>query len=262
MADPWMAERLRFAAQAAAAERAVYNDYWARLTSWLVEVIRAVLQPGRVDPYGVYAVAPEWARHAQEHVYGPVRDAAAAAWRDVTGTDWDYEQPPKVAAYLATVHNRMVRTPDEVFDVIASEVAGGAADGESIPEIADRIRSTLDTTGTENWPGRATTVARTETLGALNSARDEAFEEIAIDLGGEFERMWLATIDDRTRPTHRAADRQRRPMGQPFDVGGFSLSRPGDPFGPPQEIINCRCTELLLRRNESVDLSNRQYRGD
>jgi hypothetical protein len=30
-------------------------------------------------------------------------------------------------------------------------------------------------------------------------------------------------------------------MDEPFTVGGASLMYPGDPAGPAEEVINCRC---------------------
>ncbi len=51
----------------------------------------------------------------------------------------------------------------------------------------------------------------------------------------------MAAEDARTRPDHVAADGQRAGMDDPFTVGGAKLSRPGDPEGPPKQIINCRC---------------------
>jgi uncharacterized protein with gpF-like domain len=70
-----------------------------------------------------------------------------------------------------------------------------------------------------------------------------------------------STDDSRTRETHRLADGQRVALGQPFIVGGFELAFPGDPDGPPQEVIQCRCTMLLVEPGETVDMSNRQYRS-
>jgi 2'-5' RNA ligase len=55
-------------------------------------------------------------------------------------------------------------------------------------------------------------------------------------------KTWLATNDPRTRPTHRAADGQTVPLLDAFVVGGFPLMVPGDPIGPPGEIIGCRCS--------------------
>jgi len=169
-----------------------------------------------------------------------------------------------VSAYLAAVQNRMVRTPDEVFDVVASQVSRGAAAGESIPQIADRVHDVLDTTGTELWQNRAVVVARTETIGALNGGRSDAYVAVADAIGGPFEQAWLATLDPRTRPAHRAADirgelAQRVPVGTPFVVGGEHLMHPGDPAGSAANVIQCRCSTLLLRPGEDVDLSNRQF---
>jgi uncharacterized protein with gpF-like domain len=100
------------------------------------------------------------------------------------------------------------------------------------------------------------------TIGALNASRTDAFAAVAeADPGTEYERIWLSTSDSRTRSTHRAVDGQRVALSSPFIVGGFPLAFPGDPTGPPQEIIQCRCVSLLVEKGESVDLSNRQMRG-
>ena len=55
------------------------------------------------------------------------------------------------------------------------------------------------------------------------------------------EREWIAAEDDRTRKSHTAADGQRRAAGEPFDIGGAKLMFPGNPAGPPEEVIACRC---------------------
>lgn len=51
-----------------------------------------------------------------------------------------------------------------------------------------------------------------------------------------------STPDARTRETHRDADGQRVRVGEPFTVGDAKLDYPGDPVGPPGEVINCRCS--------------------
>jgi uncharacterized protein with gpF-like domain len=104
-------------------------------------------------------------------------------------------------------------------------------------------------------------VARTETIGALNAGRADAFRVVAADSDEDLYTMWLATDDARTRHTHNEAEGQRVPVGSPFIVGGFELRFPGDPLGPPQEVIQCRCTMLLVDADENVDRSNRQMRG-
>ena len=264
--DPWLPHRLRALAVIAPAERDVYDSYWARLSAWLVTVARSVLRPGRApDPIGVYAAAPAWAEDIADFADSTVRDVMGRAYADVMGPDWEFDSRPAVAAHLAQVRNRMVRTPDEVFDLVASHVAEGAALGESIPDIAERVETILSATETETWHNRATVVARTETMGAVNAARDDSWGALAAELTGEgtprvFERVWLATDDQRTRDSHRQAEGQRRRLGVPFTVGGVPLMHPGDPAGPAGEVIQCRCTTVLLERGEPFDLTARQTR--
>lgn len=54
-------------------------------------------------------------------------------------------------------------------------------------------------------------------------------------------KTWTAHHDEKTRLTHRIADGQQIPLGEAFNVGGFPLRFPRDPFGPPGEVMNCRC---------------------
>jgi hypothetical protein len=100
-------------------------------------------------------------------------------------------------------------------------------------------------------------------MGAMNAGRIGAFKAVAQELGEPMDKSWLATMvgaaAETTRPTHRAADGQRVPLDQPFIVGGVEMDRPGDPSAPINEVANCRCTLLLLRPGELVDLSNRQF---
>lgn len=95
------------------------------------------------------------------------------------------------------------------------------------------------------WGGRSVLITRTEQTSAWNYG---AFQALA-DEGVEFKR-WLATKDDRTRDTHLEADGQVAPIGTPFTVGGYSLMFPGDPAAPPEEICNCRCTQVSATRSE------------
>lgn len=258
--DPWLPARLRHIEQVTEAEAEMYQEYWARLTSWLITVHRAVLRGVRPDANAVWSRAPEWAQAMASFVQGPVKHVFGLAFEGLFGEGYHFDSRPATQHHLAVVHNRMVRTSDEVFDLIAGEIGEGAGLGESIPDLAARVDRVLDTTETENWRNRATVVARTETLGALNAGRGDAFNAVSQELHDpHFEEMWLSTDDTRTRPSHVEADGQRVPLGQPFTVGGHSLARPGDPLGPASEVIQCRCTTLLLRPGENVDLSNRQF---
>lgn len=89
---------------------------------------------------------------------------------------------------------------------------------------------------------RARMIARTEIGAAQNAALLMSAEE----RGDPVRRQWLAIEDDRTRSTHATADGQTIGPGEKFKVGLAMLDHPGDPTGPLREIINCRCTMLLL----------------
>jgi hypothetical protein len=261
--DPWLPERLDARLEVARTERDIRRVVWAELSGWLVETARAVMRGGqRPNPDAVWARVPAWREAVDLIVSGEIRKALGLAFRKVLGEAYPWDQRVRATAYLGEVRNRLVRVPEEVFDLIAHQVATGVNLGEGIPELRARIDTVMSTTGSERWPNRATVIARTEAIGALNAGRAEAFRAVSEeDPDQPLERVWLATDDSRTRETHLLADGQRVPLTAPFMVGGFELAFPGDPSGPPQEVIQCRCTMLLVEPGEVVDMSNRQMRA-
>ena len=118
--------------------------------------------------------------------------------------------------------------------------------GESIPRMARRIAREM---GERN--NRATIrYARTAVTGAQNAGRVDAYRR-AENMGIELEQEWLATLDGRTRHSHRQMDGQHVKVGEKFSNG---CRFPGDPSGPGWEIWNCRCT--LVPRVKGVDQSD------
>lgn len=261
--DPWLPARLDARLEAAEVERDIRASIWAALSEWLVALERRLLRSGAsIDLAAVWSMEPRWRELVDLIVQGEIFQAVALAFRKIFGPDYPVDQRPAVNRYLTEVRNRLVRVPDEAYDLVAGQVAAGANLGESIPKLAGRVDNVLSTTGSERWPNRATVIARTETIGALNAGKMDAYKAIAEDdPDTQYEVIWLATDDRRTRKTHDEADGQRVPLGSPFIVGGFPLAFPGDPTGPPQEVIQCRCTPLLVEAGEVVDRSNRQMRG-
>ena len=61
----------------------------------------------------------------------------------------------------------------------------------------------------------------------------------AEDMGLDIGKVWMATLDNRTRDSHAKLDGKTVGLYDRFDNG---LDRPRDPDGEPAEICNCRCT--------------------
>lgn len=261
--DPWAPTRLETLLGITAAEAAVFAAVIAGLGLWLGDVVRRVLGTGgdRPDPLGVTSAAPEWRLIVRRIVEDTIAPQMGRMYMELLGDEVSWRRRAFVQSYLSEVVNRLTGVPDEVFQLVTRELEIGINSGDSIPQLRDRVDQVLSMTATPRWENRATVIARTETIGALNAARKDSFDIFAEDTGAELEKMWLATDDRRTRPTHNIADNQRQPLTSPFIVGGFPMMFPGDPTGPPQETIQCRCTMILLAPGENVDLSARQMRS-
>lgn len=89
------------------------------------------------------------------------------------------------------------------------------------------------------WQVRSERIARTESTGAYNAGAEDAYRR-----EGAGVHVWIATADDRTREEHLDAHGQCVTLDEPFSVGGVPLQFPGDPAGPAELVINCRCTTI------------------
>jgi hypothetical protein len=120
---------------------------------------------------------------------------------------------------------------------IRAVIAQARTDGVGVSELATRIRAQVfaDTITT----ARATTIARTETVGALNEGA-----MLKARQGGVFRsKQWVSQRDGRVRPSHRAAESAGWiPIEQPYNNG---LDYPHAPGAPADEVINCRCSQMF-----------------
>ena len=257
--DSSLPARLRALAVISEGEQTVGRAWFRSLTRFLDRVRPAVRSdgPGRVSDSQVF-----WTDEINVNVIPRIRDVLTDAWRRVTG-EGNPRTDPYVAEYLNEAGNRLVRLPDEVYSLIVAEIERGVREGSDIPTVTEAVDRILTATGSERWPNRARTVARTETMGAVNAGvfRSAQLEAEARGDVAPF-KVWLSTEDARTRPTHVVADKQRTLLSEPFRVGGANLLFPGDPVGPAQEVINCRCTILPVVLGETLDWTNRGYRGE
>lgn len=119
---------------------------------------------------------------------------------------------------------------------LTSAVMQGVLQGESIPQIANRLQSVA-------FMGRNAAIrnARTYTTAAENKGRLDSYERVE-KYGIQTNKMWIATLDDRTRMEHRHLDGMSVKPDEDFKVDEYTISFPGDPSAEPEMFYNCRCT--------------------
>lgn len=124
---------------------------------------------------------------------------------------------------------------------IRSEITRGLAANDTYESIAQSI--SLFT----NAPlKRARTIVRTEGH-RIQQASTEDARQAAKKRGCDILKVWDATMDGETRPTHRKLDGQIRETDELFEMDGKKAKYPGE-FGRPEEDCNCRCTANSIPR--------------
>lgn len=92
---------------------------------------------------------------------------------------------------------------------------------------------------------RSEVIGRTEALRSVNQANNLAFQQ-AIESGtldeNDLIKTWHTSGLPNIRDSHELTNGQEVPFNQPFVTGaGNLLMFPGDPNGPAEEVIQCRC---------------------
>lgn len=140
---------------------------------------------------------------------------------------------------------------------IQSVMTQSILQGESIPQIAKRLATAV---GDSN---RASAVrnARTMTTGAENAGRVDSYRR-ASKMGIKIKQVWVATLDSRTRHSHRELDGEEIEVEEDGKDAYFSngCRFPGDPQGDPSEVYNCRCT-LIADVGQSFDVRDLDSRN-
>lgn len=199
---------------------------------------------GMPDPSGIYQTQDTWT-DAQPTILTTIGQIAMGAWSEAS------DVPPVsrhafVVAQLAQTENFLVRIPDEVYNLVFAEINDSVNAGRSVPETAQAVDAVLSVTGSERWANRARVIATTETTRAYGAGTTAAGLEQSRVTGRVLRKRWRTEHDDRVRASHRAVDNVTIPLYQLFDVGGWPMLYPGDPMGPADEVVNCRCDLVIV----------------
>lgn len=111
----------------------------------------------------------------------------------------------------------------------------GENDPATVPFV-DSVTAAID--ATEPDPDDAAQSERVSLVfatAAVNAAAVAA-------AGPDTELTWVTMLDDRVREMHQPLHGETISAGGTWNVGGFPLHYPGEPVGPPEVWINCRCT--------------------
>lgn len=219
-----------------------------QLSSTLGQVSQAMTEANQVAMAALGGKLPEvYAENANYSAFWVCKETGLAVGFDLVDTD--------TVQHMLTAGEALFMAPgvnvakDKLWNrkLMASQLTQGVLLGESIPKMARRVQRV---TGS-NYAAAVRT-ARTAVTGAENAGRVHSYKR-AKDMGIKLQKEWLATLDGRTRHSHRQLDGQKIPNeeGAKFDNG---CRYPGDPQGRYEEICNCRCT--LVAAIEGVDASD------
>jgi HK97 family phage portal protein len=159
----------------------------------------------------------------------------------------DFKLPPEDAITFLGKRQKEIESINETtFEELKSSLTDALETGETYGQMVDRVKTVFQ----DASDFRAERVATTETTIAVNSGRFNAMELAEVDLKG-----WKAANLDNVRASHLRAEQDYVdgiPLDQAFRVGGFELMHPGDPSGPPGEVINCRCFTFAILKGKSA----------
>lgn len=192
---------------------------------------------------------------AWEESFGPlIGEAVDTGGEDLSGAmgvDWDLRNPQVALAVKRRAKDLASSVGRTTADHITEAMSLAFDAGMSMSEMADLVASTAF--GDSMTANRARTIARTESIGALNEGEYRAAKLSNVIATKE----WLSQGDDRVRESHAEVDGEEVGLDETFSNG---LMHPGDQDGDPEEVINCRCG--VLYHGDSGDVDDDLADGD
>lgn len=119
---------------------------------------------------------------------------------------------------------------------IQAEILQGLLQGDSIPKMAERLRTVTDMNRKSSLRNARTMVTGSENKGRIESMRT------AIKKGIKVRKRWIATNDKRTRDWHAELQGKIEDVEKPFENSVGKIMFPGDPSAHPANVYNCRCS--------------------
>lgn len=137
-----------------------------------------------------------------------------------------------------------------------SKILQGLQSGSSVDDMAEAMKTVIG-----NNQSSAIRNTRTMVTSAENNGRLDSYKNLASQ-GVVLKKEWIATPDDRTRPTHLALDGEQIDLDDVFSNG---CRFPGDSKGPAEEVWMCRCTmgtHIIGFKRADGSISKVEYNRD
>jgi hypothetical protein len=166
------------------------------------------------------------------------------AWADVgqQGGAWLYDDfddsDLQDALLTAAILKALKDRAKGISDTTRARLINGLDGGQDVQDLYDHWLGDDDS----QEESRSDSLAWDLTVGAWAAGLLLAGGQ-AQQAGHDVTRTWVTVGDGKVREEHAAAEGQTIGVDDAYDVGGESLSYPGDPAGSAALTANCRCGE-------------------
>lgn len=240
----WLLEREE--ATAALVRQALVGIVTAALDRFVASIAPSTLTASGEGDLGAFDPIPDqWVTVVREELVDQFGETYAAgqvtAWlglpyepSEQMAKAWQATVNENAQSYLDNATNRLAHTGESTWRLVRGQVSNSMREGFTIDSLRDKVQQV-----TAFAASRAEVIARTETVGAY--VQGDMAGNRALGANGPIEKVWRATMDQRTRESHAMTEGQVRKLDEPFDVGGTPMDSPHDPSAPPGEVVQCRC---------------------
>ncbi len=206
------------------------DDAWADLLSIdLTGDVRGIID--RVDD--ILGQTIDWPAQdrAIQSALRPVWHSAYDAGAKLAADTYQIgiQQPALSRQALASGASRIKGINETTRAALAKSIADGISAGDGRQQLIDRVQQAMPGVSS----GRAGVIAANEVHTSLMSGNFDTLKA-----AGYQTKTWLTAGDSDVRGSHQRLNGKTVGINEKFPNG---LMYPGDPSGPPSEIIGCRC---------------------
>lgn len=227
-------------------ERKAGNDGWAKLLMVNISSdMRGIID--RVEDILRQMVDWPAQERALQRDLRPVWDTAYTSGAKLAAESYGLagiQQPRLTRRLLEQGAARVKDITDTTRRALAKTIAEGVAAGDGRTQMIQRVQEVMPGVS----PGRASVIAANETHISLMSGNFDMLKQ-----AGYTTKTWLTAGDGDVRQSHKRLHGEIVGIDEKFSNG---LLYPGDPSGPPAEVIGCRCDLIAGEEPQSQPVQN------